>query len=74
MLDSIVQFFCSGNAENSEYLPGVAGLIGADEFHWGLKPDDKVSLVKEFSDNSSQKKRAVSPFFKVQFCITCLSR
>jgi P-type E1-E2 ATPase len=27
----------------------VAQPIGADEYHWGLKPDDKISLVKQLS-------------------------
>ena len=39
----------TGDDKESE-AQRVAGLIGADEFHWGLKPNDKVSLVREFSE------------------------
>lgn len=37
----------TGDNEEAE-ARRVAQLIGADDFHWGLKPEDKVSLVKKF--------------------------
>jgi P-type E1-E2 ATPase len=38
----------TGDNEEAE-ARRVAGLIGADGYRWGLRPDDKISLVKELS-------------------------
>ncbi|NMB40661.1 MAG: cadmium-translocating P-type ATPase [Firmicutes bacterium] len=39
----------TGDNEEAE-AQRVAQLIGADGYHWGLKPEDKVSLVKKFKE------------------------
>jgi heavy metal translocating P-type ATPase len=36
----------TGDNEEAE-ARRIAQLIGADEYHWGLKPDAKIALVKE---------------------------
>lgn len=39
----------TGDSEEEE-VRRVAQLIEADSYHWGLKPDNKVSLVKELKE------------------------
>ncbi len=38
----------TGDTEEAE-ARRVAQIIGADTYHWGLKPDDKTAIVKAFS-------------------------
>ena len=40
----------TGDNEKTE-AQRVAEVIKADEYRWGLKPDDKVALVKEFNQD-----------------------